>query len=71
MAKTLLEPIEKTKHRACRIVKGQADYYCVRCNWRGDEPESPREGESWYCCPVCRGHALPWERRHRGIAARR
>ncbi|MFH0728931.1 MAG: hypothetical protein V2B19_21665 [Pseudomonadota bacterium] len=50
--------------------KGQADYYCVRCNWRGDEPESPREGESWYCCPVCRGHALPWERRHKGIAAR-
>ena len=51
-----------TKKGCCTVGKKGA-YYCVRCNWSGDEPEQPREKDKWHCCPVCRGHALPISRK--------
>jgi hypothetical protein len=65
MVKPLLEPIEAAVRRKCRIHTGPAEYYCVRCNWRGDSAEDAREEAPWQACPICRGHVLPWERRRR------
>jgi len=65
MITQIQESVENKLHRTCQKHNGPADYYCIRCNWRGDHPESPRQGEQWHSCPVCRGHTLPWERRMR------
>jgi hypothetical protein len=73
MATQILESMGNERHRTCRMHVGPADYYCVRCNWRGDQPEDPLRGAAWHSCPVCRGNVLEWSRRnkrsrHSGIA---
>lgn len=65
MATQILESMENKRDRTCRIHTGPADYYCVRCNWRGDHPEDPLRDAAWHSCPVCRGNVLPWAKRNK------
>jgi len=55
--------MEMLTKKKCCTMGGKGAYYCVRCNWSGDQPKEPRENDRWHSCPVCRGHVLPQSRK--------
>ncbi len=34
-------------------------YRCIRCRWKGTNPDESIDDDRWLCCPVCRGKAIP------------
>lgn len=49
MSRTIGKTVKAPEPNTCQVIKNEAGYFCVRCNWSPDS----QDGRQWSCCPEC------------------